>query len=282
MKVAETWVRTKERLHSGGIDEPGLEAEVLMRRALNIERSQFYAVLSNPVLGVESEALDSMLRRRLDGEPLPYITETREFYGLDLYVNADVLVPRQETELLVDAVLALTKDSLDQRIVVADVGTGSGAIALAVGYSLPQAVVYATDMSLAALHVADVNRRRHLLSSRVMLLQGDLLEPLTTSVDIIVANLPYLSTKEMAALPSDVSREPATALDGGADGLDVMRRLFEQAASHFRRGGWLLAEIAPQQLGAVMAMGREAFPSADVAFERDLLGLPRAVVVSTY
>ena len=282
MKVAETWVRAKERLGRGGIEEPSLEAEVLIRQALNIERPQFYAVLKDPMAGIESGALDSMLRRRLDGEPLAYITETREFYGLELHVNADVLVPRQETELLVDTILTFTKDSPDRRTVVADVGTGSGAVALAVGYHLPQAVVYATDVSQAALHVADVNRRRHRLYDRVTLLEGDLLEPVTTPVDIIVANLPYVTTDEMAALPADVGREPAKALDGGADGLDVMRRLFEQAPSHLRSGGWLVAEIAPQQLETVMAMGRDAFPSDDVAFERDLLGLSRAVVVRPY
>ena len=279
MTVADAWMSTKGKLQRSGIQNPSLEAEILIRRALNIERSQFYAVLKDTMQGIETRAIDSMLQRRLNGEPLSYITETREFYGLELYVNSDVLVPRQETELLIDTILTLTKGSSDRQLILADVGTGSGAIAVAIGHHLPHAVIYAIDLSRKALRVADINRMKHHLSNRVKTLKGDLLKPLPKPVDMIIANLPYLKAEEMAELPPDVSREPPTALDGGTDGLRMISRLLDQAPSYLRPGGWLLLEINPQLLEPVIAMGQETFPNARVSYKHDLLGLARAVIV---
>jgi len=278
MTVADAWMSAKGKLHRGGIENPSLEAEILIRRALNIERSQFYAMLKDTLQGIETRALDSMLQRRLNGEPLSHITEAREFYGLELYVNSDVLVPRQETELLIDTVLAITKGGSGRQLALADVGTGSGAIAVAIGHHLPHAIIYAIDLSRKALRVADINRMKHHLSNRVKTLEGDLLKPLHKPVDMVVANLPYLRAEEMAELPPDVSREPATALDGGTDGLQMISRLFDQAPSYLRPGGWLLLEINPQLLEPVIAMGRKTFPNAAVSYKHDLLGLARAVI----
>ena len=129
--------------------------------------------------------------------------------------------------------------------------------------------------------MADINRRRHAVTDRVHLRHGDLLEALQQPVDVMVANLPYLTTGEVASLPPNVRREPSHALDGGADGLDMIRRLLRQAPSYIRPGGLMLVEIAPQQFGSVWLMGNEVFPSARVTFARDLLGLPRAVSIST-
>ena len=152
------------------------------------------------------------------GEPLSYITGHREFYGLDFVVTPDVLVPRQETEFLVEAVLgyARSRDRVEGDLTIADIGTGSGAIAVALGCHLPNAAVYATDVSQEALRVADENVRRHGLDGRVHLRHGDLFEALAGPVDVVASNPPYLSDDEVAELPPDVQREPTLALAAGS------------------------------------------------------------------
>jgi release factor glutamine methyltransferase len=231
---------------------------------------------------------DSLVRRRAAGEPLAYILENREFYGLDFLVNPSVLVPRQETELLVDKVLEfaaarpfdLARDEPGGAVVIADIGTGSGAIAVAIAKSLPRATVYATDSSREALAVADANRRRHGVVDRVILSHGDLLQALPAPVDVLVSNPPYISTAELAGLAPEVRREPIRALDGGPDGLDVVRRLFRQASDCVRPGGLMAVEIAPQQLESVTRIARSCFPTGQVSHDLDLSGLPRVVWVA--
>ena len=278
MNVRESWVRVTEQLALTGVADASLEAEVLHRHALEADRAQFFATLHEPLAPPHQRQVDGAVRRRADGEPLAYIIGRREFYGLDMFVNADVLVPRQETELLVDRVLEVAA-SRPELMLVADVGTGSGAIAIAVAHYLPDATVYATDSSHGALRVADLNRRTHGVAERVDLLHGDLLQPLPTPVDIIVSNPPYLTTEELSGLAPEVRREPASALDGGPDGLQTIRRLLRQAPHNIRPDGCLLVEIAPQQLETVTGIAGEAFPSAHVSFARDLLGLPRVVSI---
>jgi len=278
VNIRESWVRATEQLALTGVADASLEAEVLHRHALEADRAQFFAALHEPLAPPHQRQVDRSVRRRAEGEPLAYIVGRREFYGLDLFVNDDVLVPRQETELLVDNVLEVAA-SLPERMLVADVGTGSGAIAVAVARHLPHATVYATDSSQDALRVAEQNRRTHGVDERVELLHGDLLQPLPAPVDVIVSNPPYLTTGELSGLAPEVGREPVSALDGGPDGLRTVRRLIAQAPNHLRPGGCLLVEIAHQQLEAVTGITGAAFPSAHVSFARDLLGLPRLVSV---
>ena len=280
MRIRESWMRAGKQLADDGIVEASIEAEVLLRHALDMERADFFAALNDRLTPLQEEAAGRLLERRAAGEPLAYVLGHREFYGLDFCVNPHVLIPRQETELLVDKVLELSRESPEQRLQIADVGTGSGAIAVAIARNLPLATIYATDSSQEALDVAGVNVRRHRLSERVHLRHGDLLEVLTTPVDVIVSNPPYLRTSEIAGLQHEVTREPACALDGGTDGLDIMGRLFRQALHYMRPGGRLLVEIAPQQLEPVLRMGRQAFPVARISFDRDLLGSPRVVSIA--
>jgi release factor glutamine methyltransferase len=163
--------------------------------------------------------------------------------------------------------------------VIADVGTGSGAIAIAIARHLPTATIYATDRSHEALLVAGVNRRRHGVTDRVHLVQGDLLGPLREPVDVIVSNPPYLTTEELARAQPEIRREPRQALDGGEEGLDITRRLLRQARGHLRPEGLIVVEIAPQQLAHVTRMGAEAFPAAAVSFSLDLSRQPRLVSI---
>ena len=263
-----------------GIPDGNLEAEVLLRHALQYDRAHFYASLNENLSGEQQQQIDALVRRRISGEPLAYITQRKEFYGLDFCVAPAVLIPRQETELLVEEALKFADDSGNRNISVADIGTGSGAIAVAIAVNLPSAKVYATDLSPHALTIAARNRRKHGVAHRVSLLQGDLLTPLPHKVDLIASNPPYIASHLLPGLPQDVRREPQLALDGGKQGLDAIKRLIEQAPANLSAGGRLIMEISPEQLDAVREMARTHFPDADVGHRNDLLGLPRCLIVS--
>ena len=280
MMIRDFWMRVSKQLADEGIVESGIEAEIILRHTLDMERADFFAALDDRITPLQERKTGRLLERRVAGEPLAYMLGHREFYGLDFYVNPHVMIPRQETEILVDKVLNLSKEEPSQRLQIADVGTGSGAIAVAIAHNLPSATLYATDSSREALSAAKVNVRCHRLSERIHLCYGDLLEALSDPVDIIVSNPPYLKTSEIAGLQPEVTREPVCALDGGTDGLDVMKHLFRQAPYYMRPGGRLLVEIASQQLESVLWMGRCAFPTARISFDRDMLNLPRVVSIA--
>ena len=280
MRIAESLARTARRLSDGGIPDANIEAEVVLRQVLGLNRSELFASLREPIQPAELETVGGLVRRRMEGEPLPYISGHREFYGLEFVVSPDVFIPRQESELLVDKALELAASrGHGEGLKIADVGTGSGAIAIAIACNLAAVTVYATDLSREALGVADINRRKHGVEERVHLRHGDLLEALSSPVDIIVSNPPYIGSSEIADLAVEVRREPLSALDGGADGLGVTGRLLQQAPAYLRPGGCALVEISPGQLSAVSRRAREALPEADVSFARDLLGHPRVVAV---
>ena len=280
MKVLESRLRATESLKEHCVMDPNLEAEVLVRHTLGMQRAEYFAGTDQPLNSNQTKQIDELIRRRIEGEPLAYILGHREFYGLDFVVDARVLVPRQETELLVDKVLEFARwkraDSLD----IADVGTGSGAIAVAVAHEMPRVTVQATDIDPKALAVANINRHRHGLANRLHLYQGDLLEPLSSPVDVILSNPPYIPTSEITTLPQEVRREPTIALDGGGDGLEVTRRLVRQAPAYIRPGGCILLEIDPEQLYLVKQAAQEAMPAASVSFARDLMGQPRVIIIA--
>ena len=268
-------------LERNGISDSRLEAEVLLRHALQYERAQFYASLNEHISAEHIQHIQDLVERRIGREPLAYITGQREFYGLDFFVSPNVLIPRQETELLVDAALAFAREHPVGVIAIADIGTGSGAIAIAIGVNLPDSSVFATDCSADALKVANCNRRRHDIANRVSLHRGDLLAPIVQRVDLIVSNPPYIANHLLPGLPSEVLREPQLALDGGDEGLEVIRRLLEQAPPKLKAGGQLILEISPEQLEQVCATAQEQFPDSEVSHINDLLGLARCVTIST-
>ena len=193
--VKQVAARLAETLESHGIPESLLEAEILLRHALGYDRARFYASLPDEICEESLRRVEILADRRIAHEPLAYIIGRREFYGLELSVSPAVLIPRQETESLVDIALEFARQRSNDRILVADVGTGSGAIAVALAVNLPAAQVYATDCSTSALAVADRNRHKHGVADRVSLLQGDLLAPLPHSVDMIVSNPPYIASQ---------------------------------------------------------------------------------------
>ncbi len=223
-------------------------------------------------------AYDALLRRAAAGEPIPYLLGHAPFMGLEFAVSPAVLIPRPETEQLVESALAWAHGRGPLRAV--DVGTGSGCIAVSLATRLTGAA-FAVDVSAAALAVAAANVARH-SPGRVHLLRGDLLTALAPGFDLITANLPYVTADEWPTLPVGVkSYEPALALDGGRDGLDLIRALLPQAADRLRPGGLLLLEVGWRQGQTVAELARAAFPGAAVAVRPDFAGHDRMVAVES-
>ena len=279
MRLREAWARSRRQLERASIPDADIEAQVLLRNTLGIDRATFHASPDHELSDEDAEAVERTVQRRIEGEPLSYITGHREFYGLDFVVTPDVLVPRQETEFLVEAVLEYARCWDGHALTIADIGTGSGCIAVAVGAHLPNATVYATDVSQGALCVAAENVRRHGLEGRVHLRHGDLFEALDGPVDVVVSNPPYLSTDEAVDLPPDVRREPRVALFAGAEGMDVLHKLIVGAREYVRPGGLLALEIDPRRLEAVERLARETFPGGEIGVIKDHAGLDRVVTV---
>lgn len=288
-------VRLSELLREGRLrlaavsDEAELEAEMLLRHVLgDVDRAELYARLADEALEDAAAEYERLLERRLAHEPTAYIIGRREFFGLEFEVTAAVLIPRPETETLVELAVALVRERYFEReVTIVDVGAGSGAIAVALAHELPNARVIATDTSVEALAVARRNAEHNGVSDRIEFREGDLLAPVTERVDVICANLPYVTTAQWEAMPPEIREwEPRSALDGGEDGLDVVRRLFHHppAPSPVRgRGGEGLAalfcEIGDWQGSAVREMAEGAFPGARVEVHRDLAGRDRVVGV---
>jgi release factor glutamine methyltransferase len=257
-------------------DAPRLEAEVLLSHVLGVSRT---ALLAHPEHVLTPDQLSNyqvLTRRRAAGYPLPYLTGHVEFYGLEFEVTPEVMIPRPETETLVDLVLARRPTT------VVDVGTGSGCIAVALAVHLPESAVCAIEISPAALAVARRNVERHGVADRVRLIVGDLLSPRPAPVELIVSNPPYIPTGECAFLPASVrNHEPRLALDGGLGGLAIIRRLLAQASAVLRPGGGLLIEIGADQGAAASHLARTFFPQATVRVHPDLAGCDRVLEVQT-
>jgi release factor glutamine methyltransferase len=255
-----------------------LDAEILLSHVLNLSRAQLLAASNEVPDTAQVAAFLRLLERRVNDEPVAYLVGHREFYGLDLLVDTRVLIPRPETELLVELAIerARAMNICSDRLRIVDVGTGSGAIALALAAQLPQATIYATDTSLSALEVATANCECHGFQERIRLLQGDLLAPLPEPTDLIVSNPPYTILSEIES--GVFHYEPHLALDGGSDGLHLYRRLLAQAPCWLRPGGALLLEIGATQAGAVIELIQAVFPKAHSTIYRDLAGHARVVV----
>jgi len=271
-----------QTLRRAGIADASVEAELLLGHILGISKTQLYIEPERSLTSVETEHLCHLVRRRLDHEPAAYILGHCEFYGIDFCIDCHTFIPRPETELLVEKAVELASRISHQgkRITIADVGTGCGAIAISLALALPQAKIYATDISASALQVAEMNCRRHAVSSQVELLQGNLLEPLSQPVDMIVANLPYIKSCEFKDLSPEVRNfEPTTALAGGEDGLGKIQQILEQMPGKLNYGGCFLLEIGQGQGRMVTSLIKSYFPQASIELISDLGGIERVVKV---
>jgi release factor glutamine methyltransferase len=258
---------------------PRLDAELLLAHTLGWGRSRVLAEREAPLTEAQRAAFCALVARRAALEPVAYLTGHKEFYGLDFLVDRNVLVPRPETELLVDLALQHARRVPSGRpALIADIGTGSGCIAVAMAVHLPEASVYATDIATGALGVAGRNAERHAVAERVRLIEGDLLSALPEAVDLLLSNPPYTVLSE---IDEGVRRhEPYLALDGGREGMQVYRRLLAAAPASLRRGGAAMLEIGAAQGEAVMRLAQAHFPAARIAIHKDLAGLDRVVVIA--
>ena len=271
MNLRQALTSARDTLAISNVEDPSLEGEILLRHALAIDRAGLYSDLDRELSLEQEHTFKKSLDRRRRGEPSAYITGRREFYGLDFTVDHNVLIPRPETELLVELALNTAKNHGITEI--ADIGTGCGAIAVSLAMHLPQATIYATDISQAALEVARDNCHKHGVADRVILLRGDLLEPLEKPVDMIAANLPYVRE---ADLPR-TGYEPRMALDGGTDGLDKIKSLCRQVGGKLNKGGYLLLEIGQGQADMVVGILCKAYPGSPIEVYQDLAGIERVI-----
>ena len=271
-----TW--TTDWLGTKGAEAPRLDAEVLLAHVRGCPRIALYTAFDTPVADAERARFRDLVKRRGEGEPVAYLVGSREFFSLPFTVTKDVLIPRPETEGLVVRSLDLVKSAAAPRI--ADVGTGSGAIAVTLAKQLPRATLVATDIAPAALAVAQANAERHGVAERITFVECDLLaDPQAAGPwDVIVSNPPYVRDDEYAALPRDVrDHEPKTALVAGPTGVEIVTRLAAEAAERLAPGGWLLVEIGPSTAAAAEAALAAQPGLVPGPTLKDLAGLPRIV-----
>jgi release factor glutamine methyltransferase len=255
-------------------EDTPLECELLLRHVLGISRTQLYLDLDHELSPKQEEAFWQLIKRCLNGEPTAYITGHCEFYGLDFYVDPRVLIPRPESELLVEKAISLAQNH--RLLTIAEIGTGSGAIAITLALELPWARIYATDISASALKVALINCQKHGVIDRVYLLHGNMLDPVPEPVDLIIANLPYVKESELTGMRF----EPRLALDGGRDGMKRIRQLCRQVGGKLRPGGFLLLEIGQGQRKVVTTLLNALFPSGKIKIMPDLSGIDRVISLS--
>ncbi len=281
MAVLRTVIQnTHRKLEAAGIPDARLEAEVLVMNVMRMARQSIFAEQETQVSAQQQASLDAFLERRYSREPLAYILGQREFYGISVMVTPAVLIPRPETEGLVEQALFMALMGMEStELIIADVGTGSGAIAINLAIHLPAARIFAVDVADEVLDVASFNIRTHGVSDRVSLAIGDLLDPVPEPVDLIVANLPYIPTDRIPTLQPEVQKEPALALDGGADGLDLVRRLLTQAEDKLKEHGIILLELDPEQVPIVQELALKHFPEGSTSVEQDLARLDRILAI---
>ncbi len=279
MTVADAWMAGREHLTALGIDEAEITAEVLLRHALDLSRTELYLAWDRLIEVGDWARYQTLLVERAGGRPVAYITGHREFMGLDLLVDERVLIPRPETEVLVETVLDILRDRASPA--VADIGTGSGAIALSLAALRPDAVLLATDFSADALDVARANAVRHGVANRVRFLRGDLLDPLIDvghRVDVIASNPPYVAPENAAALPREIRDfEPLLAVVASGAVETVYARLAGTAPRVLRSGGWLAVEVAAGQAPRVVELLERTGLYEPAQLRRDSLGWDRVV-----
>ena len=266
------------RLSAVGIEDAGIDARLLLRSAFGWTAADQLGQLLDPPPSDKLDHLESLVARRCTQEPLQYITGNTEFFRRNFHVDENVLIPRPETEQIVVQTLAFIRERKISNPRIADVCTGSGAIAVTLALEMPAAEVHGTDISAGALTIAQQNATD--LSAELDLYEGDLLDPLSGEFDVIVSNPPYILSAALTSLQPEVNREPNLALDGGIDGLDVIRPLFAGIAERLKpTASAAYVEIDPPIADAVMQLALETFPHTGISLLADLAGLTRCIAI---
>ena len=278
MTIGEALIWARRRLQAS--PTPHEDARLLLQHLLDAGHAYLVAHPEQSLTTDQERLFRALVARAQQLEPIPYITGEAPFYGLDFIVTPDVLIPRPETEQLVERAISWAQAHAAQRLV--DVGTGSGCIAVVLARRLPHASILATDVSAAALDIARRNALRHEVADRLRFHEGTLLEGLTTTVDLVVANLPYISDSEWTVLDDAVKwYEPVGALRGGPDGLDLIGRLLRQVRSLLRPNGAVFLEIGWRQGDAARQLAQTIFPAARITVQPDYAGHDRMVIIDT-
>jgi len=275
--TAGDWLADASRQLKNISETPRQDAQMLLTYVTHMPLIHYIGHPDSPLDSDDLANLNALLHRLVDGEPLPYILQEWEFYGLSFVVNPTVLIPRPETEMLVEAACNWL-DNYPARMQVADVGCGSGCIGISIAQQNPKVQLTFIDVSETALAVCQVNVDRHLLNERSTLIQADLLPEHAGKFDIICSNLPYIPSETLADLPV-AKHEPIIALDGGKDGLDLIRRLAAQLPHHLASPGLALLEIEHRQEEAALSIARNYLPDARIEVQHDLAGQPRMLVI---
>ncbi len=270
-----------------GLPHPRQEADLLVSHAVQLTRLQLYLDLGTAVSARVYKRVKDLLVQRAQGIPLQYLVGTQQFWGLEFIVTPDVLIPRPETENLVEEAINLANSfgPKNQKCTILDIGTGCGCIAVALSKSLPHARILATDISAKALTIARRNAKRLGVGERITFLMGDLFEPLkklcVDKVDMIVSNPPYVASGEIQTLAPEVKdHEPKIALDGGSDGLDLCKRTLREAPDYLAQGGTLAMEIGYRQAGPLAEWIRQQGLPWEVRFKHDLAGIERVAILT--
>jgi len=289
MTIREAIAQGAARLKTAGIETPSLDASLLLAHVLDISREALTARGEEELSQEALAALRAFLDRRINGECTAYILGKKEFRNLEFLVNSSVLVPRPDTEILVEAAIAIINEQLSinseqltinrdmDSIRVLDLCTGSGAIAVSLKHEMPPLEVYATDISAEALQTARTNAQRLLPANSINFYLGDLYSALPHSLfSLIVSNPPYIPTDEIKTLPAEVQNEPRLALDGGKDGLEIIKRIIDGAPENLTQGGVLLLEAAPYQMKEITHL-LEKRGFKDIQLYKDLSGQDRVI-----
>ena len=276
----DVWISAAALLEKAGIEDARFEAEVLLRHALDISRAQLYASLGEPLTKSAFEHFIDLIEKRIERSPLAYITGAREFYRLEFRVTPDVLIPRPESELLVDTALDHLRKARIRSAQIADVGAGSGALGIAIAHHRRGARLVATDISAEALSIARENAQRHLRRAAADFVQGDLLTPLKGMFHCIVANLPYIPELRLPELEPEVAlHEPRQALTPGVSGTELQLRLLTQLRPRLAPNGIAVLELDPGQEDEIAATAAQLLPDATVRVLNDFAERPRALSI---
>lgn len=272
------WATSYFKTHA--IDSPRLTAEILLAHVLRCERIDLYLNYDRPLSAAELSAFNTLVKRRINYEPLAYILGTKEFWSLDIEVTRDVLIPRPETECLVEAVLEVLSQNLSSSAKrLLDLGTGSGAIVLALAYQQPGHVYFASDLSVKAVELARKNAQRHGLLKHIHFVVGDWfapMNPISSGFDMIVSNPPYIPSRAIAELQAEIYRyEPIAALDGDTDGLASYKRIIGSAHLYLKSGGVMMLEIGHDQKDEVQRIASECGQYEEIRFKKDYSGYDR-------
>lgn len=285
MVIKEALITATNKLTIKNISTPSLDAEVLLAFILKKSREYLFTRPEKKLTADQLKKFNRLIKRRLKGEPAAYLKNLKEFYGLDFYVGKNVLIPRPETELIIDEVIKVTSDkrqAASSNKIIADIGTGSGCIAVTLKKYLRQTTVFATDLSAPALKIARKNARKH--KAKIKFFRGDLLKPLKNKkIDLIVANLPYGKKSvwpKTSPTASSLKYEPEIALYAKKSGLTLYEKLFRQIAERKQKPKFVICELDPGQKNKMQKLAKKHLPGYRREIKKDLAGLNRIIILS--